>query len=60
MDLLYADTTGGKLLLMVIAIAMFVAVMALILFAVERIPGRRVGWLLPPLPALHCWVFPLG
>lgn len=43
MDLLYADTTGGKLLLMVIAIAMFVAVMALILFAVERIP-RAPRW----------------
>jgi alpha-glucoside transport system permease protein len=55
--LLHPDTTGGKLLLMVIAIAGFAAVMAIVLFVVD-LPKRLPTWvsalvfLIPALAAV--------
>lgn len=45
MDLINPDTPGGKILLMVLAIVLFVVVMGAILLAVDR-PKRVPGWVI--------------
>ncbi|PFG20986.1 carbohydrate ABC transporter permease [Serinibacter salmoneus] len=45
MDLINPDTPGGKILLMVLAIILFVVVMGAILLAVDR-PKRVPGWVI--------------